>query len=66
MIDEPQIKIVVTRRLAKYAEGVDPRNGTPFEIIDVEETLEGKRAEEALRQLTGEGGFRDGSDKCRS
>lgn len=46
----PTVKIKAKQRIHKYAEGVDPEAGKPFETVEKEVTLTGEDALAVLRQ----------------
>jgi len=52
MSEGAPISVKVKSRIKKYAEGVSPDTGEPFEIVEGKEvTLIGKDAEEYLKKM---------------
>jgi len=51
MSDKARLTIKAKTRLKKYAEGVDPIEGQPFEVTENEEVLEGHNAVQLLEAL---------------
>lgn len=50
---EGELKITITeqRRIFKYAEGVSPEEGEPFEVLSNTRELTGEEAKKYLEQL---------------
>ena len=56
------VTVKVKKRIIKYAKGVEPQKGKPFEIVEREEILRDKQAEELLERL---GVRKRAVDECR-
>jgi hypothetical protein len=53
MAEEEKLKVTVTttRKIFKYAEGVEPIEGNEYEIAESQDVLTGEEAEKLLKEM---------------
>jgi len=49
--DAGRVTVTIQTRLLKYAEGVAPEMGQPFEVVEREHIVEGDEARRLLREM---------------
>lgn len=54
--EESTLSVTAKVKIFKYAEGVTPENGKPFEVVEEEQVFTGKDAAE-LRRVMKEAGY---------